>query len=43
MKDKKNRQYRSRQGRTDKSYSDSMTALMIAYLGIIILIAITSI
>jgi len=38
--DKKNRQYRSRQGRSDKSYSQSMMVLMTAYLGILIIIAI---
>ena len=43
MKDKKNRQYRSRQGRSDNQYSKSMMVLMTAYLGIIIIIALTSI
>jgi hypothetical protein len=36
MKDKKVRQYRSRQGRSDRKYSDSMIAIFIGIAGVVI-------
>jgi len=38
---KKFRQYRSRQGRSDKQYAASMKALAIAFIGLILTIIIT--
>jgi len=40
MKDKKVRQYRSRQGRSDRKYSNSMIALFTSIVALIILIII---
>jgi hypothetical protein len=40
MKNKKHRQYRSRQGRNDEQYTDSMRAIAIAFGGLIITILI---
>tara|TARA_R110001632_G_scaffold173117_1_gene292524 strand:- start:1005 stop:1139 length:135 start_codon:yes stop_codon:yes gene_type:complete len=41
MKDKKVRQYRSRQGRSDKQYTSSLIAFMIATVLLIITIIIS--
>jgi len=40
-KEKKVRQYRSRQGRSDKQYSGSMKVLAIAFIGLILTLIIT--
>lgn len=40
MKKKKARQYRSRQGHSDKSYSQSLKVSFIAFLGLIIILII---
>jgi len=40
MKEKKPRQYRSRQGRSDRKYTDSLIVLTIASVGLIISIII---
>jgi len=34
---KKNRQFRSRQGRSDKQYSSSMKVIALAFIGLIII------
>ena len=36
MKDKKQRQYRSRQGRSDRKYSDSMITIFVAFAGVVV-------
>jgi hypothetical protein len=36
MKDKKPRQYRSRQGRSDRKYSDSMIAIFVGFVGVVV-------
>jgi|TARA_B100000497_G_C7660068_1_gene397548 hypothetical protein len=36
MKDKKPRQYRSRQGRSDRKYSDSMIAIFVGIVGVVV-------
>jgi len=41
MKDKKTRQYRSRQGRSDKQYTSSLIAFMIATIALILTIIIS--
>jgi len=40
-KEKKVRQYRSRQGRSDRQYAGSMKVLAIAFIGLIISLIIT--
>jgi|TARA_R110000751_G_scaffold169673_1_gene276311 hypothetical protein len=40
MKNKKHRQYRSRQGRSDEQYTSSMQVTAIAFAGLIITILI---
>jgi hypothetical protein len=41
MKDKKVRQYRSRQGRSDRKYSNSLITLMIAFVGLVLTLIIS--
>lgn len=41
MKDKKVRQYRSRQGRSDNQYKASLKVLFLAFVGLILTIIIT--
>jgi hypothetical protein len=40
MKNKKHRQYRSRQGRSDEQYSTSVKVIAVAFAGLIITILI---
>ena len=40
MKNKKVRQYRSRQGRSDRKYTNSLITLMISLVGLIIIMLI---
>jgi len=41
MKEKKTRQYRSRQGRSDKQYTNSLIVFAITFVGLILTIIIT--